>query len=87
MFGNAVWALAQEGKKVTKEMVIQAEEMAGLKFTDAQRDLLIPTLENTLRNIQRIRDMSIAPEIAPAMYFLSDTNGVWTLNRKKPGGA
>lgn len=85
-FGNAALVLAQEGKKVTKEMLNQIEEMAGLKFTDAQRDLMIPTLENYLRNFQKIRDMSIPPEVAPAMYFLSDTRGTWTLQSKKGNG-
>ncbi len=85
MLSDAVLTLAQEGQEITKEMVIKAEELAGVRFTDSQRDLLIPNLQNYLRGIQRIREMSIPPEIAPAMYFISDTRGVWSLNRGKPG--
>jgi hypothetical protein len=84
-FGNAVLAQADGEKRVTRGMVIQAEELAGLKFTDAQRALLIPNLDNYLLGIQRIRELSIPPEVAPAIYFISDTRGVWMLNRSKPG--
>lgn len=83
IFGDAVSALAQEGKKITKEMVIQAEEIAGVHFTDAQRDLLIPNLQNYLQNIQKVREMSVPPEVAPALYFIPDTNGLWNLKPKK----
>ncbi len=83
VFGDAVLALAQEGQKVTKEMVIEAEELAGVHFTDAQRDLLLPNLQRYLQNIQKVREMSVPPEVAPATYFLSDTNGVWSLTPKK----
>jgi hypothetical protein len=83
VFGNAVLSLAQEEKKVTREMVVQAEELAGLKFTDAQREMIIPTLQNYLQNIQKLREMSIPPEIAPALVFIPDTQGVWKLNPKK----
>ncbi len=83
IFGDAVLTLAQEGQKVTREMVIQAEEIAGLHFTDAQRDLLIPNLQRYLQNIQKVREMSIPPEIPPALYFIPDTNGVWSLNPGK----
>jgi hypothetical protein len=83
VFGNVALSLAQEEKKVTREMVLQAEEIAGLKFTDAQREMIIPTLRNYLQNIQKVREMPIPPEIAPAMIFIPDTQGVWKLNRKK----
>jgi hypothetical protein len=83
IFGNAVLAAAQEGQKVTKEMVIQAEEIAGVHFTDAQRDLLIPNLQRYLQNIQKVREISVPHEVPPAMYFIPNTDGVWTLNPKK----
>lgn len=83
IFGNAVLTLAQEGKKITKEMVIQAEEIAGVHFTDAQRDQLIPNLQNYLQNIQKVREMSIPPGVAPALYFIPDTDGLWSLKRKQ----
>ncbi len=83
ILGDAVLSVAQEEKKVTRDMVIQAEEIAGLRFTDAQREMILPTLQNYLQNIQKIREMSIPPDIAPAVVFISDTQGVWKLNPKK----
>jgi hypothetical protein len=83
IFGDAVLSIAQEGERVTREMVIQAEEIAGLHFTDAQRELLIPNLQRYLQNIQRVREMAVPSEVAPAMYFIPDTDGVWNLKAKK----
>lgn len=85
IFGDTVLAVAQDEQKVTREMVIQAEEIAGVHFTDAQRDLLIPNLQRYLQNIQKVREMCVPPEVAPANYFISDTNGVWSLTPKKTG--
>jgi hypothetical protein len=82
-FGSTLLLLAQEEKKVTKEMLLQAEQLAGLRFTDEQRELMIPTLETYLRNFQKIREMPVPPEVAPAMYFIPDTRGVWRLSRGK----
>ncbi len=81
-FGNAVLVFAEDGR-VTRDMVIKAEEVAGVRLTNAQRDLVVPTLQQYLYNIERIRQISIPPETAPTLCFLSDTQGIWTLNRKK----
>ncbi len=83
IFGDAVLAAAQEGTKVTREMVIRAEEIAGVHFTDAQRDLLIPNLQRYLESIQKVREMPVPSEVPPALYFIPDTDGVWNLNPKK----
>jgi hypothetical protein len=81
LFGNTFLLLAQEEKKVTKEMLLQVEQLAGIRFTDEQRELMIPTLETYLQNFQKIREMSVPPEVAPAMYFIPDTRGIWKLSR------
>jgi hypothetical protein len=83
VFGNTFLLLAQEEEKVTKEMLVQVEQLAGVRFTDEQRELMIPTLETYLRNFQKIREMSVPPEVAPAMYFIPDTRGVWKPSRGK----
>ncbi len=83
VFGNAVMLLAKDGKRVTREIVTQAEEIANIRLTEAQRDLMIPTLQSYFQNLQKIREMALAPELAPALPFLSDTQSVWMLNRGK----
>ena len=83
VFGNAVMMLAKDGKRITREMVTQAEEIADIRLTEEQRDLIIPTLQNYMQNLQRIREISMDPEMAPTLPFLSDAQRVWMLNRGK----
>jgi len=82
-FGNTIRIMAQVENRVTREMVLEAERLTGIRFTKLQRDMMVPTLQNYLHNIQYIREISIPPEIAPRLYFLSDTRGLWTLTSKK----
>ena len=82
-FGNTVQMMAHGGNRVTRDMVVEAERLAGLRFTEAQREMLVPTLQVYLQNIQYIREVSMPPEMAPSLYFLSDTRGIWTATSKK----
>lgn len=74
-------ALAQEGKKLSRETLLQLETLSGVRFTDRQRDMVLASLEGFLRSIQRIRDMKIPPEVAPALYFIPQTRGAWKVRR------
>ena len=38
---GALYALAQQEPRVTKEMLKQAEQLAGLEFTEAERDRML----------------------------------------------
>jgi hypothetical protein len=67
-FGNTVLKLAQEEYVITRKMVVQAEAVSGLRFTEAQRELLIPNLEGYMMGMEKIRGMSISPEYVPALF-------------------
>jgi hypothetical protein len=82
-FGDAALALAQGQGALTRDTLIQAERIAGISFTDEQREMILPTLQNYIQAMQAVRDMSVPAEVAPAMHFISDVRGVWTL--KRPG--
>ncbi len=82
-FGNTVRLMAASGNRVTREMVIEAEKMAGIKFTKSQREMMIPTLQNYVQNVQYIRQISLPPHAAPRLYFLTNTKGLWTVTSKK----
>jgi len=83
--GNAAAGMAQEQGSLTRETLIQAERMAGVSFTDAQREMILPVLQNYVQNMQSLREMSVPPDVAPAMIFVPDLNGVWTTKRGKRG--
>ena len=59
----------QAPKVVTREMVIQAEKIAGLSFTDAERDLMLDTLNNALQSYAQLRTLSIPNHVPPAIQF------------------
>jgi Asp-tRNA(Asn)/Glu-tRNA(Gln) amidotransferase A subunit family amidase len=59
----------QAPKVVTREMVAAAEKIAGLEFTDAERDLLLDNLNNTLQAYQQLRRLPLPNDVAPAVRF------------------
>jgi len=64
-----LWAKYQEKKKITKEILKDAEKMAGLKFTDEERDLMLEDLNQNLKSYEKIRKISIDNSIPPALEF------------------
>jgi Asp-tRNA(Asn)/Glu-tRNA(Gln) amidotransferase A subunit family amidase len=64
-------AAAQSGsqKTVSAAMVADAEKLAGLTFTDAQRDLMVDGVKANLDRYEALRALKIPQEIAPAYTF------------------
>ncbi|MGB3627465.1 MAG: amidase [Henriciella sp.] len=62
---------AQEAElgKVTKTGLIEAEKIAGVTFTDAERDQMLPTIEEQLNAIQQLRAFEKPNTLAPAQTF------------------
>src|SRR5262245_66022743 len=69
LFPGALWALAQQQNRITKEMVVQAEQLAGLTFTDPERDAMVNGLNGTLRSIDQLRTVDLPNSVAPAIQF------------------
>ncbi len=68
-FPAALWALAEEEGRVTKEMLPNAEALAGLAFSDAERELMLEGLNENLESYEEIRALSIPNEVYPALQF------------------
>ena len=69
LFPGVLWAQAQQQPKVTKEMIAQAEKMAGLQFTDAERDEMVRGLEQNLASWERLRTVEVSNAVSPALLF------------------
>ncbi|MBY0512597.1 MAG: amidase [Gemmataceae bacterium] len=65
-------AAAQPAGAVTPEMVEQAEWVAGVKLTEAQRKSVAGSLTGTLRQISAIHKVEIGNHVPPAVHFLPD---------------
>lgn len=68
-FPEALWAQAEEQGIVTKGMVQEAEKVAGLEFTDEERELMLEGLDEHLKSFEEIRKLKIENSVAPALFF------------------
>jgi len=81
-FGAALWRVAkaqapapaarQQGqapKVVTSEMVMAAEKITGLEFTEAERDMMLDNLNSALLAFTQLRTISIPNDVPPAIQF------------------
>ena len=50
-------------------MVKAAERIAGLEFTDAQRELLIGDVNNHLNQYEHLRKIPLANDVVPCVRF------------------
>jgi len=69
LFPGALWARLQDAKAVTKDLLDEAEKVAGLEFTDAERELMLEDLNDNLEGYQRLRAIGIGNEVRPALSF------------------
>ncbi len=65
----ALWEFGQQGGKVTKEMLADAEAVAGLQFTDAERELMLEDVNETLEAYGKLRTVTIPNSVHPAFVF------------------
>lgn len=68
--GN-LWAELQEDKvmKITKEMLQEAERLAGFEFTDTERDQMVEGLNDYLESYKKLRKVSLDNSLTPAIQF------------------
>ncbi|HEX6938872.1 MAG TPA: amidase family protein [Longimicrobiales bacterium] len=67
LFPGVLWALGQG--EVTKEMIAQAERIAGLEFTDAQREEMVRGLNRKLEAYEALRTVEVPNSVVPAIRF------------------
>ena len=68
-FPAALWALAQERGTISRATVACAEEIAGLEFTDAERDMMLEGLNTNREAYGKLRAISLPNEVSPALRF------------------
>ena len=68
-FRRALAAQAEQAGAVTPEMVKQAEWIAGLDFTDEERQSTARSLQQSLANFKALRKVEIGYDIPPALTF------------------
>jgi Asp-tRNA(Asn)/Glu-tRNA(Gln) amidotransferase A subunit family amidase len=68
---GVLWAKLQdeEEPKITKEMLEEAEAVAGLEFGDEERDLMLRGLNSNLEDYEALRTLELPNDVPPALYF------------------
>ncbi len=71
LFPGVLWAQVQEkaAQKITKEMLIVAEQIAGLHFTDAQREMMLAGINENLTFYDEVRRVHLDVSVVPALHF------------------
>jgi len=66
---GVLWARLQEGQEVTTASLAEAERVAGLEFTEEEREAMVRGLNQNLEAYEALRAQPIPNEVPPAMHF------------------
>lgn len=68
---GALWAQAQQQQedRITKEMIKDAEALAGVEFTDTEREAIVRGVNSNARSYAQIRAVEIPNSLPPAVQF------------------
>ncbi len=71
LFPGVLWGLVQDQQepRITKDLLDEAERIAGLEFTDEERELMLQGLNSQLESYEALRTVEIANGVPPALYF------------------
>jgi Asp-tRNA(Asn)/Glu-tRNA(Gln) amidotransferase A subunit family amidase len=67
-FADALWARWDQ-ERITAEMVKDAEAVAGLEFSDEEREMMLRGLERNLDAYEALREIVIPNAVPPALHF------------------
>ena len=83
---GVLWAQVQdeEEPRITKEMLENAESVAGLEFTDEERELMLEGLNDNLQSYERLRGVDLPNAVPPALYFNPVPPGVTVDVARRP---
>jgi len=81
---GVLWAQARQQGVVTTEMIAQAEKIAGLEFTDEEREDMVRGLNQNTRAWEQLRTVDIANPVYPALLFDPVPAGMQLPTERRP---
>ena len=66
---GVLWAKVQEGGVVTSDVLADAEKIAGLEFTEQEREMMLRGLNQNLESYADLRSVAIPNSVPPAVLF------------------
>ncbi|MEA2766678.1 MAG: hypothetical protein QOK07_3082 [Gemmatimonadaceae bacterium] len=69
LFPGVLWAKLAAGAEITVETIASAEEVAGLHFDAAERELMLDGLKQQEQRIEALHKVPLANSVSPAIVF------------------
>src|SRR5438477_10503703 len=69
LFPGVLWAKLAAGAEITVETIASAEEVAGIHFEQAERELMLDGLKQQEQRIEALHKVSLANSVSPAIVF------------------
>jgi Asp-tRNA(Asn)/Glu-tRNA(Gln) amidotransferase A subunit family amidase len=66
---GVLWGKLASGADISKDTIAAAEEIAGVSFTDAEREMMVKNLTSQREAIQTLHKIPIDNSVAPAIVF------------------
>ncbi len=76
LFPGALYAKAQAEGEITTEAIAAAEQIAGLTFTEAQREMMVEDLNERLEDYAAMRAVALPNSVRPALVFDPRVSGM-----------
>src|SRR3954469_4918594 len=69
LFPGVLWAKLAAGAEITVETIAGAEEVAGVHFDQAERELMLDGLKQQEQRIESLHKVPLPNSISPAIVF------------------
>ena len=69
LFPGVLWAKVERAVDISTLHIVAAEELAGVKFTDAQRELMVEGLKQQVQSIEMLHKQVLDNAVAPAVVL------------------
>jgi Asp-tRNA(Asn)/Glu-tRNA(Gln) amidotransferase A subunit family amidase len=69
LFPGVLWAKLAAGAEITVDTIASAEEVAGLHFDPAERELMLDGLKQQEQRIEALHKVSLPNSVSPAIVF------------------
>ena len=69
LFPGVLWARIAAGVEITPQVIADAEQIAGVQFDAAQREMMVDALKGQSAQIESIHKVSLDNSVAPAFNF------------------
>jgi Asp-tRNA(Asn)/Glu-tRNA(Gln) amidotransferase A subunit family amidase len=66
---GVLWAKVAEGAEITTATIACAEEIAGLKFSDEQRQQMVDSLKGQETQMEQLHQVKLTNDVQPAVLF------------------